>query len=380
MIYLDHNATTPVAPPVLEAMLPAFGEVFANPASSHPLAAQARRLVDGVRERLAEAGGVGPAGVVFTSGSTEALNLVLRGIKPAAARRRILVGATEHKAVLEAAASRSDLDVEILPVRADGRIDHDTLARRLAGDVLLVAIMAANNETGVVNDIDSIADLVHDHGALLLADTTQVLGKLPLGVFAAADFRCVSAHKAYGPKGVGALLADRAALTRLAPQIVGGGHERGYRSGTVNVPGIVGLGACVALAEEQLPAESERLTRLRDRLEVALAATISGVELVGDRVHRLCNTVNLRFAGADAEAIMANMPEVAVSSGSACQSAVPSPSHVLVAMGMSPAEAGECIRFSLGATTTEDEINEAARQVRAAVERVRAFDGEEATA
>lgn len=375
MIYLDCNATTPVAPSVLEEMLPAFTTDFGNPSSIvHEPGRRAASLVDGARERVAAAFGARPSRVVFTSGSTEALNLVIKGLELPAGRRRVLVGATEHKAVLEAASARPDVLVERVPVHADGTLDIEELASRLANDVALVAVMAVNNETGVLHPVAAALALAVQHGALTLCDATQAVGRIGLDAVASADFVALSAHKIYGPKGVGCLIGSRTGLGLLRPLASGGAQERGLRAGTLNVPGIVGLGAAITLVSADREAESERERVLRDRLHKDLEARLGGVVLNGHPEQRVSNTVNVRFDGADGEAVLANLRRVAASTGSACQSAVPAPSHVLRAMGLTAADAEQSLRFSLGRDTTQSQIDGAVDDIVAAVTRVRELE------
>lgn len=372
MIYLDCNATTPVAESVLEEMLPVFTDDYGNPSSTfHEPGRRAAARVDRAREMVAAPLGANPGRVVFTSGSTEALNLAIKGLDLPPGRSRILVGATEHKAVLEAAAARSDASVEMVPVHADGTADLDALAATLRDDVALLALMAVNNETGIIHPIAPAIELAAEQGVLTLCDATQAVGRMPLDAAAAADFVAVSAHKIYGPKGVGCLIGSRAGLSALRPVASGGAQERGLRSGTLNVPGIVGLGAAVALVTADQVLEVERQVRLRDRLHGELAARLRGVEVNGHPGQRVCNTLNVRFEGTDGEAVLANLQQVAASTGSACQSAVPAPSHVLRAMGLTSAEAEQSLRFSLGRFTTASAIDSAVEDIVAAVARVR---------
>jgi cysteine desulfurase len=341
----------------------------------------AGELVEEARERVALLAGMRPRNVIFTSGATEAAALAIEGVLATSTRRRVLVGSTEHKAVLEAVARSATLrgtQIDAINVDRCGRIDVEQVASLLDDDVALVAIMIANNETGTVFDPAAVADLVHERGALLLCDATQAAGKIPLHLEAAGvDLALLSAHKVYGPKGVGALLAERSVQAQLTPLIAGGGQERGLRGGTLNTPGIAGFGHAAALATKELDHDathvSELIAQLRSRLEASLPATT----LNGDEEARLPNTANLRFGGADADAVMVAMPGVAVSSGSACQSAVPGPSHVLAAMGLSSAAASESIRFSVGRPTTGVEIDTAVEQIINAVGRVRALSDRE---
>ena len=373
MIYLDHNATTPVAEPVLQAMLPAFSTDFGNPSSVHGAGLSAAALVDDARAAIAEKFGTRPGRVTFTSGSTEALNLAIRGL-PLGSRNRLLVGATEHKAVLEAAKSRLDAQVVTLPVYSNGAIDLVALERLLDDDVALVAVMAVNNETGVINPIRRVAALTSRFDALLLCDATQVPGRIELSEVADADMIAISAHKIYGPKGIGALITNREAQSVLQPQIWGGGQEKGLRSGTTNVPGIVGLAAALELVEAERAHETQRQTALRHRLEQLLAERLPDMRVNGSGAPRVCNTLNVRFPRVDGEAVLANLKSVGASTGSACQGSVPEPSHVLLAMGLSRAEAEESIRLSLGRTTTEQDIDQAVEEIVAVVERIRELD------
>ncbi len=375
MIYLDCNATTPVAPHVLEEMLPAFTAAYGNPSNTaHEAGRRAADLIDLARERVAAPFGTAPARVVFTSGSTESLNLVIKGLELPARRNRILVGSTEHKAVLEAAAARSDARIETVPVLADGLLDLEALETRLCDDVALVAVMAVNNETGVIHPLDEAFRLARQCGALILCDATQAVGRMGLEMVATADFVSVSAHKIYGPKGAGCLIGSREGMTSLRPIASGGAQERGLRSGTLNVPGIIGLGAATSLVTSEQAGEIARQGALRDRLHEQLAARVEGVHLNGHGEQRVCNTVNLRFERADGEAILANLQNVAASVGSACQSAVPAPSHVLRAMGLSATEAEQSLRFSLGRFITETDIDAAVDDIVAAVTRVRELE------
>lgn len=375
MIYLDCNATTPVAKNVLGEMLPAFTDEYGNPSNTlHESGRRASRLVELARERVAAPFGANPTRVVFTSGSTESLNLAIKGLQLADGRRRILVGATEHKAVLEAVATRSDAQIETIPVLPDGLLDLGALEASLSDDVALIAVMAVNNETGVIHPLADAFELARSHGALTLCDATQAVGRINLESVSTADFVAISAHKIYGPKGAGCLIGSRDGLGALRPVASGGAQERGLRSGTLNVPGIVGLGAAVAMVTADQTVEIDRQVELRDRLHHQLAARLGGVHVNGHLERRVCNTVNLRFERTDGEAILANLREVAASVGSACQSAVPAPSHVLRAMGLSGAEAEQSLRFSLGRFVTGRDIDAAVDDIVAAVARVRELE------
>ncbi len=394
MIYLDHNATTPVDPEVLNAMLPLLREHFANPASPHPAGQAVLRLVEQARRDVATLAGARPRDVVFTSGATEAANLAIAGLlggEPPT-RRRILVGATEHPAVLgaaRAAAERHEGSVQTIRVHPGGALDLSHLRALLrptpaGGEVALVAVMAANNETGALTNPRHVAPFVHDAGALFLCDVTQALGRLPVAVNdAGIDLAVASAHKIYGPKGVGMLVAGRGTRSRLTPILHGGGQERGLRSGTLNAPGIVGFGAAARIAAAVMDDEAARHRDQTDLLYDLLVAWL-GTETV--QVNgpveggtgrpgpiRLPNTLSLRFVDADADAVLSCLPDVAVSAGSACHGGGQEPSPVLLAMGLSATAARETLRFSVGRFTTVDQLHAAAASVARAVLRVQSL-------
>jgi cysteine desulfurase len=379
-IYLDYNATTPLDQGVLDDMLPWMTEQFWNAASTHPLGRRAATATDSAREEIAAFVGVEPREIVFMSGATEADNAALKGAYAAGTpnRKRIIIGATEHKAVLDTAGWLADQGVEvaIAPVDDSGRIIEGAFRKLLDETVGLVSIMLANNETGVLAPIAHLADATHEVGAIFHTDATQAVGRIPVD-FAAlgVDLASFSAHKMYGPKGVGALFVSR--RTDIDPLIHGGGHERGIRSGTLNVPGIIGFARATQLASRSLSTEPARQARLVEHLVNGLSECLQGVELVGETADRLPNTANIRFSGADAEAVMANAPDLAVSSGSACTSMIPAPSHVLSAMGLDSDAALECLRFSVGRPTVAIDIDEATESVVNAVHRVRDLQGAE---
>ena len=376
MIYLDHNATTPVDPAVVAAMTPVLTQHFANPSSSHAAGQAAARLVASARAQVAALAGTTARSVVFTSGATEAAHLAIRGAMAAVTpqRRRILVGATEHWAVLaaaEAAAAATGRQVQQVPVRRDGTLDTDRFAQLCGPDVALVAVMAANNETGVVNDVARIATIAHREGALFASDLTQAVGRIPVAVDAwQVDLAIWSAHKLYGPKGVGALAAPRTLQNRIGALLRGGGQERGLRAGTLNTPGIVGFGAASKLAGELLDAEAARQSTLVGMLQRLLAERVQ-LQVNGAGAPRVPNTLNVRFVGAAADAVQSAAPQVLVSSGSACSTGDHEPSHVLQAMGLPTVAALECLRFSVGRSTTAEQVRVAATSVAAAVRRVR---------
>lgn len=377
--YLDYNASAPLDPRVFEAMAPVLSDDVGNASSVHRFGRRQAATVDEAREHVAGLVGGRPAGVVFTAGATEANNLALRGAAEAApeGRPRILVSAVEHASVARTARWLSDSGVvklDVIGVTSGGFVDPAAVEELLGPDVLLVSMMAANSETGVLNPVGEIAERVRAAGAMFHCDATQLAGRLPFDMEAlGADLVSVSGHKICGPGGVGALVGTRHALARLSPLVHGGGHERGLRSGSLNVAGIAGLGAAARIATSERESESARVGVLRDRLVADLKAQVAGVHQNGDPSKRLPNTANLRFERADAEAVMANMDPVAVSTGSACSAGSIEPSAVLVAMGLSHDAAFESVRFSLGRFTTDADIDLAVESATAAVRRVRSM-------
>ena len=382
-IYLDYNGSAPLDPRVARAMVPVLTEGSGNASSTHVFGQRQAALVENARDQVAALVGGSPTGVVFTASATEANNLVLRGALEAATagRPRIIVSAAEHVSVARTAQwleERGVVQLDIAPLTDGGYVDLAKLEALLGQDVLLVSVIAANSETGVVNPLAKISELVHGTGAMLHSDVTQFVGRMPLDMERlGVDLVSLSGHKICGPGGVGALVGNLRALRRLTPQIHGGGHERGLRSGSLNVAGIVGLGAAAAIATEERAPESRRVGRLRDRLTQALTSRLPAVTEIGDVTCRLPNTANLRFEGADADAVVVNMEPVAASTGSACSSGSIEPSDVLVAMGLSREAAFECVRFSLGRFTTREEIDLAVDRTVHAVARVRGLSEEE---
>ena len=373
MIYLDHNATTPVDPRVLEAMTPFFTKHFGNAASRHhALGCDAAKTVESAREQVAAVIGADPREIIWTSGATESDNLALKGVfeSPVYKKRHIVTVATEHRAVLDTCEvlERRGVDVTYLPVDAAGRIDLDQLAAAITRETLMVSVMHGNNETGVVHPIAQIGALCRERGVLFHTDATQSFAKTPIDVNAMRiDLLSASAHKIHGPKGVGVLYARRRdPRVRCQPLLHGGGHERGLRSGTLNVPAIVGMGVAATLPSNQ------QIGTLRDRLEQALVSRLDDVEVNGHGAIRLGTTTNLSFAGVDGARLMKRMPGLAVSSSSACTSALLQPSYVLGAMGCDEARARGSVRFSLGRFTTEEEVDIAVDTVVEAVTALRA--------
>jgi len=374
-IYLDHNATTPLDPRVLEAMLPVLRDGFGNPSSLHWFGQRARALVDDAREQVAALVAAGPAEVVFTSSGTEADNTALRGWAGSAggARRKVVVSAVEHHAVLRTARALAEdgLPVEVVRVTADGLVDLEDLRAKVDDRTALVAVMLANNETGLIQPLPEVVRIARERGALVHCDAVQAAGKVPVDLKSLdVDLLALSAHKLYGPKGVGALCVRRG--TRLTALLRGGAQERNRRAGTENVAGIVGLGRAADLAREALAEEAPRLAELRDRLESKLLA-LAGARRNGEGP-RVPNTTNVSFDGVDAEGLLAalDLRGVAVSTGAACAAGAVEPSHVLRAMGLSMERVQASLRFSLGRWTTPEEVDRAAETVEACLAQQRA--------
>lgn len=371
MIYFDYNATTPVDKRVLEEMLPYFSEHFGNAASStHAFGWYAQGAVEKARQQVADLINAEASEIVFTSGSTEAVNLALKGVFEAYRSKgnHIITCRTEHKAVLDTCAylEEQGASVTYLPVDREGRIDLDELKKSFGPQTILVAIMAANNETGVLQDLEGIGTLCRGHDVLFFSDTTQMAGKLPIDVQEMKlDLCCLSAHKLYGPKGIGALYVRRKGpRVSLIPLVHGGGHESGRRSGTLNVPGIVGLGKACELSQNEFWDNNSRISRIRAYLEHQLLE-IPGLTINGSTRYRLYNTSNLYFpALKDGSSLFSHIKNsYALSLGSACTSAQAEPSHVLNAMGLTKLEAENSIRFSFGAGNTMKEVEEASERI-----------------
>ncbi|MBP8086057.1 MAG: cysteine desulfurase [Saprospiraceae bacterium] len=378
-VYLDYHATTPVDARVLESMLPWFTRDFGNPASrSHAYGWKASEAVEIARGQVADLLNTDSKSIIFTSGSTEGLNMAIKGLAENSGHigKHIITVATEHHAVLDTIdwLNRKGYELSILPVDGNGILDIEHLRNTIRNDTIMVIVMWANNETGVVQDIKEIGLLCHQAGVPLVCDATQAAGKIdidlvkiPVGMLA------ISAHKMYGPKGVGALYINPSMKVKPAALIHGGGHERGYRSGTLNVPGIVGLGSASALRKENLLGDRDRLLQLRDQFEKSILAALEEVSANGHVCDRLHTVSNLKVRFVDSQAVMSRFrSDLAISSGSACSSANPEPSHVLLAMGLTPAEAKGSFRISLGVPTTLAEIEIAARIFIEAVEAERA--------
>ncbi|HSD19259.1 MAG TPA: IscS subfamily cysteine desulfurase [Anaeromyxobacter sp.] len=368
-IYMDYHATTPVDRRVLEAMLPYFSEEFGNAASkSHAFGWRAEEAVEAAREEVAKLVGASAKEIVWTSGATESDNLAVKGAAQfyQSKGKHLVTCKTEHKAVLDSmhALERQGFEVTFLDVEKDGRLDPARLAAALRKDTTLVSIMHANNETGVVHPIEEIGRVTRAAGVLFHCDAVQGVGKIPFDVEKAnVDLASLSAHKMYGPKGMGALYVRRKPRVRLVAQMDGGGHERGFRSGTLNVPGIVGFGKAAELARLEGAAEAERVLALRERLRRGLQAGLDLLTVNGSLAHRVPGNLNVSFAYVEGEALMMAIKDVAVSSGSACTSASLEPSYVLRAMGISEDLAHSSIRFGLGRFTTAEEVDHVIRLV-----------------
>jgi cysteine desulfurase len=374
-VYLDYHSTTPVDPRVVEAMLPYFTEVFGNPASgNHPWGWRAQEAVERARREVATLIGATPREMVFTSGATESNNLAICGVAAQApeGRRHIVVSAIEHKSVLEQARrlGTTGWRVSIAPVGADGIVDLDALRRLVTAETALIGVMAANNEIGVVQPLSAIGAIAREAGAVLLVDAAQAAGKVPIDVNAMQiDLLSLTGHKLYGPKGCGALYIRKS--TKIDPLIIGGGQERGLRSGTLNVPGIVGLGRACAICSAEMTTEGATLARLRDRLLAGLRERVGGITVNGSLTSRLPNNLHVSFESVDGAALLIGIGDIAVSSGSACQTASEKPSHVLCAILGEDAVPSASIRFGLGRFTTDEEIDYAIEKFTSVVTHLR---------
>lgn len=377
-VYLDNSATTPVDPRVLDVMLPYFTQHFGNAASrNHSFGWAAEEAVDYAREQVAQLINANPKEIIFTSGATEAINLAIKGVADMYARQgnHIITVKTEHKAVIDTCKNlqKRGIEVTFLEVQPDGLINLEELEKAFTPKTILVSVMYANNEIGVIQPIEEIARIAHKHGALFMTDATQAAGKIPVDVQKMGiDLMTFTAHKMYGPKGVGALFVRRKnPRVKVTAQMDGGGHERGMRSGTLNVPGIAGFGKAAELCRLEMDTESKRLSKLRDKLEQALLK-LEESYVNGNTQHRLPHISNISFKYVEGEGLMMGFNKnIAVSSGSACTSASLEPSYVLVALGLDDELAHSSIRFSLGRFTTEAQIDYTIEQVTNAVNRMR---------
>ena len=385
-IYLDHNATTPVAPPVADATARALRDVFGNPSSVHAYGQEAKTALDEARSAVARLIGAEPTEIVFTSGGSESNNLAIRGVAEAAAgagRRRLVVGAIEHEAVLRTlkALDGNGRTSALVGVDERGLVTPEKLAEALSDDTALVSVMHANNEIGTIQPVAELAALAHERGALVHTDAVQSVGKIPVDVRGlGVDLLSLSGHKFNGPKGAGALWIRRG--TRLHAQMTGGRQERNRRAGTENLPAIVGLGAAARRLLETRGQGADDVTGLRNRLEAGILAAVPGTAVNGGGSPRVGNTSNISFHGVEAESLLIalDLEGIAVSTGSACSSGTLEPSHVLRAMGFSPHRAQNSIRFSLGLGNTADDVDRVLAVLPGVVERLRALTGRGAAA
>jgi cysteine desulfurase len=363
-IYMDNHATTPLDPRVLEAMMPYFTDKFGNAASrNHAFGWSAEEAVENARQQVAALIGATAKEIIFTSGATESDNLMIKGVAEMYREKgnHIITQAIEHKAVLDTCKNleKHGFEVSYLPVQKDGRVNPEELRKAIKPSTILISVMYANNEIGVINPIQEIGKIAKEHGIIFAVDGVQAVGKIPVDVQKDnVDLLAISAHKLYGPKGVGALYVRRRnPRVQLSAIIDGGGHERGMRSGTLNVPGIVGLGRACELCQQEMAQESVRLAGLRDRLKAGLEAKLDEVFINGSLEHRLPNNLNMSFAYVEGESLLMGVNDVAVSSGSACTSATLEPSYVLKALGVGEDLAHTSIRFGLGRFTTPEEVD-----------------------
>jgi cysteine desulfurase len=377
-IYMDNHATSPLDPRVLEAMMPYLTGIFGNAASrNHSFGWEAEGAVEKAREQVAKLIGATAKEIIFTSGSTESNNLALKGIAEMYRERgnHIITQVTEHKAVLDTCKrlEKSGYRVTYLPVKADGLVDLEDLQRAFDDKTILVSIMFANNEIGVVQPVAEIGKLCRERNVIFHTDAVQAVGKIPVDVNSMnIDVLSLTAHKLYGPKGVGALYVRRRnPRVQISEQINGGGHERGMRSGTLNVPGIVGLGKACELAGQEMAAEGERLSKLRDKLKTKLESSLDYIHVNGSMEHRLPNNLNISFVYVEGESLLMGINDVAVSSGSACTSATLEPSYVLKALGLGDDVAHSSIRFGLGRFNSEAEVDYVADKVIDIVKKLR---------
>jgi cysteine desulfurase len=363
-IYMDNHATTPVDPRVVDAMLPYFTERFGNAASrNHSFGWAGEEAVENARAQVASLIGATPKEIIFTSGATESDNLMIKGVAEMYREKgnHIVTQAIEHKAVLDTCKrlEKHGYEVTYLPVQRDGRVDPEDVRKAITPKTILITIMYANNEIGIINPMAEIGKIAKEHGIIFAVDGVQAVGKIPVDVQKDnIDLLSISGHKIYGPKGVGALYVRRRnPRVQLSAIIDGGGHERGMRSGTLNVTGIIGLGKACELAQQEMPEESKRMRALRDRLRAGLEAKLDEVYINGSMEHRLPNNLNMSFAYVEGESLLMGINDVAVSSGSACTSATLEPSYVLKALGVGEDLAHTSIRFGLGRFNTEEEVD-----------------------
>jgi cysteine desulfurase len=377
-IFLDNHSTTPMDPRVLDAMLPYFVEKFGNAASrNHQFGWEAEEAVEQARKQIAKLIHCDAKEIVFTSGATESDNLALKGAVEMYKEKgdHVITCATEHRAVLDTCKSleKRGIKVTYLPVGKDGRVTPDEVRKAITDKTILISIMLANNEIGTIHPIAEIGKIAKEKGILFHCDATQGVGKVPVDVEALkVDLMSFTGHKIYGPKGVGALyVRKKGPRVRLAPQIDGGGHERGMRSGTLPVPLVVGFGKACELCEQEMPTESKRIATMRDRLQAQIMGTLDECYLNGHPTERLPHNLNISFAYVEGEALLMGVKEIALSSGSACTSATLEPSYVLRALGVGSDLAHSSIRFGLGRFTTDEEVDYTAKRMVEAVKRLR---------
>lgn len=373
IIYLDNNATTRLDERVLDAMLPYFTESYANANSSHLAGLTVNEAIENAAWQISDLIGAKEEEIIFTSGATESINLATKGLINQD-KKHIVTVATEHKAVLNTCQYMETIGFEVtyLPVAFDGLLDLDLLNESITDKTLIVIVMLSNNETGVIQYIQKISEIIHAKNALFLCDATQAVGKISIDVNTLGiDLLPISAHKFYGPKGVGALYLSAKAKLKLIPQLHGGDQQRKLRSGTLNVPGIIGLGKAAEIAKSEMKSDQKRITQLRDQLESGLLK-IEGSFVNGSTQNRIYTTTNICFPGVNSERLILALQHIAVSSGSSCSSVTSEPSHVLKALGLSDEDALSSIRFSLGRFTTSTEIEEAIDRVCALVLQLRA--------
>lgn len=380
-VYLDYHATTPVDPRAIDAMLPFFGERFGNPASrNHAFGWEASEAVEQARAQVASLINAPHRDIVFTSGATESSNLALKGLARAGGPRRHLVTvATEHKSVLDTCRvlEREGCTATVLTPRPDGLVDLDRLREAVTDRTLVVSVMLANNEIGTIQPLAEVSAIAHERGAIVHTDAAQAVGKIPVDVAALdVDLLSFTGHKMYAPKGVGALYIRHKTVLDLEPLVHGGGHERGLRSGTLNVPAVVGFGKAAEVAAADLEADATRLSALRDRLLLGLRSRIDGLHVNGTLAPRLPHNLSVSIEGVEPEALVLSMDDLAVSSGSACSSGKTSPSYVLKAIGRDDELALATLRFGLGRWTTSDDIEFAIDKVATVVGRLRALKAE----
>jgi len=365
-IYLDYNSTTPIDPRVLDGMLPFLKDNFANPSSTHHFGQGINEKVRPAREQIADFINAKSNELIFTSGATEAINIAIKGVAESYSNqgKHIITFSTEHKAVLDTCKDleRKGFEITYLPVQSNGIIDIAELEKAIRLDTILVSVMYVNNETGVIQPIKEVSKIAHEKGALFMTDATQAVGKIEIDVDdLGIDLLCFSGHKMYAPKGIGGLYVRN--KTKLSPQIHGGGHEQGFRSGTLNVPGIIALAKACEISREEMALNQRSISILRDKLETELLK-LPNTSINGSSENRIYNTTNICFLGQDANVMIGRMKNIAVSNGSACSSAIVEPSHVLKAMGLINEDAFASLRFSLGKYNTFEEIDVVVKKIK----------------